>query len=104
MKEPLTVNGLLTELTKAPISQPMQGTIRNHIRESLRQYFIQLENTPPHNLYELVLGEVEAPLLEIVLQYVGQNQSEAARLLAMSRGTLRKKMQIYGLPFKKKKD
>lgn len=38
-----------------------------------------------------------AYLLEIVLQYVGQNQSEAARILALSRGTLRKKMKQCGL-------
>jgi Fis family transcriptional regulator, factor for inversion stimulation protein len=104
MKEPLTVNSLLNELTKPNTALPVSGMLRNHIRESLRQYFIHLENTPPNNLYDLVVGEMEAPLLEIVLQFVGHNQSEAARLLNMSRGTLRKKMQTYGLPFKRKRD
>lgn len=84
-------------------SQPESTTLRNAVRESLRQYFIRLENTPPTNLYELVLAEVEIPILEMVLKHTGQNQSQAARILAMSRGTLRKKMQQYGMLNKKEK-
>ena len=45
----------------------------------------------PRNIYEILVAEMEIPLLEIVLQYVGQNQSKAAQILAMSRGTLQKK-------------
>ena len=84
-------------------SQPESTPLRNTVRESLRQYFIRLENTPPTNLYELVLAEMEIPILEIVLKYTGQNQSQTARILAMSRGTLRKKMQQYGMLHKKEK-
>jgi Fis family transcriptional regulator, factor for inversion stimulation protein len=51
----------------------------------------------PQNFYELFLTEIETPLLEIVLQYTGKNQSIAAKLLNISRGTLRKKMKQYGL-------
>ncbi len=72
-------------------------SLRNSVRESLRQYFIRLEGQAPANLYELVLAEVEQPMLEMVLQYTGQNQSKAAKILGISRGTLRKKMAQYDL-------
>jgi Fis family transcriptional regulator, factor for inversion stimulation protein len=49
------------------------------------------------DLYELVLSEVEAPLLEAVLRHTNSNQSRASTLLGLNRGTLRKKMKQYGL-------
>ena len=101
----LTKNEASTVLTTEALpSQAASATLRDHVREFLRQYFIRLQEAPPTNLYELILAEIEAPMLEIVLQYVGKNQSQAARLLTMSRGTLRKKMNQYGmLPNKRKK-
>ncbi len=99
----LTKNEASAVLVEAPPSQSTSTTLRNQVREFLRQYLIQLQETSPTNLYELILAEVKAPMLEIVLQYANQNQSHAARLLAMSRGTLRKKMQLYGMLKNKRK-
>lgn len=80
-------------------SQPniSNQSLRNSVREALRQYFIKLEGQPPVNLFEMVLAEFEQPTLEMVLQYFGQNQSKAAKALGISRGTLRKKMAQYDL-------
>lgn len=72
-------------------------SLGNSVRESLRQYFIRLEGQTPANLYEMVLAEVEQPMFEMVLQYMGQNQSKASKALGISRGTLRKKMAKYNL-------
>lgn len=72
-------------------------SLRNSVRESLRQYFIRLEGQAPAELYALVMAEVEQPMIEMVLQYTGQNQSKAAKILGLSRGTLRKKMAQYDL-------
>ncbi|MEK6731884.1 MAG: DNA-binding transcriptional regulator Fis [Pseudomonadota bacterium] len=80
----------------APITQAQQP-LRNSVRDSLNHYFGQLGDTIINNLYEMVLAEVEAPLLELVIQYTKGNQSKAAILLGLSRGTLRKKLKIYGL-------
>jgi Fis family transcriptional regulator len=33
----------------------------------------------------------------VVMKYVEGNQSEAAEMLGISRGTLRKKLKLYGL-------
>ncbi len=72
-------------------------TLGESVRHSLRQYFAQLDGQTPANLYGLVLAEIEKPLLEMVLQLTNGNQSKAAIILGISRGTLRKKMAIYGL-------
>lgn len=72
-------------------------TLGESVRQSLKNYFAKLDGQTPANLYDLVLAEVEKPLLEMVLQITAQNQSKTAKLLGLSRGTLRKKMAIYDL-------
>ncbi len=47
------------------------------------------------NLYELVLEEVEGPLFRTVMEMTRYNQSRAARVLGVSRGTLRTKLKHY---------
>lgn len=47
------------------------------------------------NLYELVIDEVEAPLFRTVMEMTRYNQSKAARVLGLSRGTLRTKLKRY---------
>lgn len=71
--------------------------LRASVTQAIEKYFLQLGQQDIHNLYELVLAEVEDPLLRSVLKYTAGNQSKAARLLGLSRGTLRKKLQQYDL-------
>lgn len=71
------------------------GTLREAVRATVKEYFLRLDGATPQNFYELFLAEVESPLLEMVLQYSGKNQSTAVKLLNISRGTLRKKMKLY---------
>lgn len=63
--------------------------------EALRNYFSHLNGCKPGELYQLVLGEVEKPLFNAVLNYTNGNQSEAAEILGINRGTLRKKLKSY---------
>lgn len=80
------------------IHQLSSNTIlRDRVRATLKEYFIKLEGANPVNFYALFLSEIEIPLLETVLQYTKNNQSAAAEILKLGRGTLRKKMQQYGL-------
>jgi len=74
-----------------------QGTLRDEVHRSLTRYFQQLEGQPVNNLYDMVINEVEAPLLEAVMQYTDNNQSKASIMLGLNRGTLRKKLKQYGL-------
>ena len=68
--------------------------------EALGSYFASLNGHRPGDLYQLVIGEVEKPLFRAVLNYTGGNQSEAAEILGINRGTLRKKLRTYNLPAK----
>lgn len=65
--------------------------------EALRDYFANLNGHRPGDLYQLVLGEVEKPLFKAVMSYTNGNQSEAATILGINRGTLRKKLKSYHL-------
>ena len=71
--------------------------LREHVYETLRIYFHNLGGQAPSNLYDLVQREVEPPLLEIVMQFTRGNQTKAAAILGLNRGTLRKKLRLYGL-------
>ena len=78
----------------APISQQ---TIRDCVEYSMKNYFRHLDGHDVTDLYQMVIAEVEAPLLAVVLEHTNDNQSRAAELLGLNRGTLRKKMKEYGL-------
>jgi len=67
------------------------------IRTALTQYLNDLDGENPGNIYDLVMQQVEAPLLELILQHVEGNQSKAAECLGINRGTLRKKLKTYDL-------
>jgi Fis family transcriptional regulator, factor for inversion stimulation protein len=67
------------------------------VEQVLRDYFTVLAGEHPCDFYEVVMGEVERPLLTCVMHYVDHNQSRAAQVLGLSRGTLRKKLKQHGL-------
>ncbi len=71
--------------------------LRKHTEEALHRYFTSLNGDQPGQLYDLVLGEVEEPLFKAVMDYTRGNQSQAAGILGINRGTLRKKLKIYSL-------
>ena len=71
--------------------------LSNLTDECLTTYFENLNGHKPGDLYQLVIGEVEKPLFRAVLAYTKGNQSEAAEILGINRGTLRKKLKDYKL-------
>lgn len=74
-----------------------ESTLRSQVERSLQRYFKQLDNEPATDLHRLVMSEVEAPLLEAVMRYTGNNQSKASVMLGLNRGTLRTKLKLYGM-------
>ena len=82
-----------------PATQPAgRGVpLRSMTEQALDSYFTSLNGHKPGRLYDLVLREVEEPLFRTVLEYAEGNQSRAAGILGINRGTLRKKLRTYGL-------
>lgn len=72
-------------------------TLRDSVDVALKNYLAQLDGAPVTEVYQLVLSEVEAPLLEQVMKYTRNNQTKASTMLGLNRGTLRKKLKQYGL-------
>ncbi|OPX54977.1 Fis family transcriptional regulator, factor for inversion stimulation protein [Oceanospirillum multiglobuliferum] len=101
----MTENNLINNLaTASPHSDVADGvsttkpeTLRHSVEVALNNYFTHLEGQPVTDLYQMVLSEIEAPLLEAVMRHTGDNQSQASEMLGLNRGTLRKKLKQYGL-------
>ena len=70
--------------------------LKDEVRKAMNRYFNQLDqkNTPIY-VYNLVLKEVEPPLLNSVMKFCNNNQSKAARILGIIRTTLRTKLKKY---------
>ncbi|MFT5139087.1 MAG: Fis family transcriptional regulator [Lysobacterales bacterium] len=71
--------------------------LREHVQETIRLYLEDMGNTEPEHVYRKLLSEIEPPLIEEVLHYAGGNQSRTARILGMTRNTLRSKMRRYSI-------
>ena len=67
------------------------------VESALNSYFDALDGENSCGLFDLVMAEVERPMLVSVMRHVGDNQSRAAAVLGLSRGTLRKKLLRHGL-------
>jgi len=78
-------------------SNRSQTALRDSVKQTMDTYLKQLDGHSAGQLYQMFLQEVETPLLETVMAYVRGNQSKAAELLGINRGTLRKKLKMYGL-------
>ncbi|HHZ87614.1 MAG TPA: DNA-binding transcriptional regulator Fis [Chromatiaceae bacterium] len=66
--------------------------LRDCVRQSIETYFETLSGQSASGLYQMVLAEVEKPLIETVMNHTAGNQTHAADILGLSRGTLRKKL------------
>ena len=74
-----------------------QHTLRECVEVAMESYFKQLEGQEVVDLYELVISEVEAPLMEAVMEYTRGNQTKASVAMGLNRGTLRKKLKKYNM-------
>lgn len=76
---------------------PKNDSIVQCIESSLRQYFTDLDGEMPCGVYDMVIGQVELPLLRCVMDVCGGNQTRAAQILGLNRNTLRKKLAQHHL-------
>lgn len=71
--------------------------VQQAVRAALEALWETLEGDQPNNLYDLVISQIERPLLETAMLRCGQNQSRAAECLGINRSTLRKKLRQHQL-------
>ena len=71
--------------------------IEDCVRETLTQYFKDLNGAEPHSLHDMVIHTVEKPLLDVVMRQAEGNQSKAAEWLGINRNTLRRKLLDHKL-------
>ena len=67
------------------------------INGALSTYFANLDGETPAAIYDMVIKSVERPMIEVILQQAGGNQTLAAEMLGINRNTLRKKLVDYKL-------
>jgi len=71
--------------------------LKDSAGEAIEHFLKTLDGETCSDLYDMVLQQVEAPLFKAVLEYTQHNQSHAATMLGLNRGTLRKKLRQHGL-------
>ena len=92
------------ERFKATVGEPAAGPqvtqsppLREAVTRTVRDYLEQLDGQLSTDVYQMVLAEIEAPLLEEIMAYTRNNQTKASLMLGLNRGTLRKKLKQYDL-------
>ena len=70
-----------------------QNELADMVRRALERYFRDMDGERPTGIYEMVLKNVEKPMIETVLGKAQGNLTLAAAMLGIDRNTLRKKMQ-----------
>ena len=72
-------------------------TLKQAVKDTLCNYFTNIGAEQPVDFYNILLEEIERPLLEVLINYTHYNQVKMAQILGISRGTLRKKLKQYGM-------
>jgi Fis family transcriptional regulator len=72
-------------------------SIADCIAKNLERYFHDLEGEKPSAVYEMVLSQMERPMLQVVMAQANGNQTAAADILGINRNTLRRMLSKYEL-------
>ena len=91
------VSSMVNEASDSANTTEKISQLSHAVKHSIRRYLYELDGAKPNNMYELVLQQIEQPLFEAILEHTKGNQSRAAEMLGLNRGTLRKKLRSYNL-------
>lgn len=101
--DPILTTTDFPQLCKGSATASNRGdSLETLIANKLRISLGQMEVNELDNLYDMVLHQMERPLLTLVLETTRWNQVRAAEILGINRNTLRKKIQTLGIIQKKK--
>ena len=89
----------LATLVETPAANEHQPSLSTVVEQRLAIYFDeQVNGALPEDFYNHVLRGVERPLLQLTLAASRGNQGRAAKMLGINRNTLRKKIEVLGVP------
>lgn len=71
--------------------------LKQCVVDELESYFATLDGQEPHDVYKLVMGEVEEVLVRYIMEHYNENQCRVADVLGINRGTLRKRLKDYNI-------
>ena len=83
--------------SKKTVPLPLPLPLAMYVKQTVEHYLSQLSGHDAVGLHAMVISEVEKPLLEAALEHSGYNQTKTAKALGLSRSTLRKKLDQYGI-------
>ena len=63
----------------------------------VRAYIAELRGHQPENLYQIIMPQLERPLIRVAMEEAGWRQSRAAKMLGIHRNTLRVRLKALGL-------
>lgn len=72
-------------------------SLKYQVGLALRRYFKELDGNEATNVFEMVIKEVEKPMLEEVMKFCNGNKSQASKILGINRVTLRTKLKQYNI-------
>lgn len=83
-------------LSSPPLQDWQHLPLTELIRGRLQTFVTQFAGKQDLKLYPMVMGEVEQALITLTMEFTQGNQLQAARILGMSRNTLRSKLPARG--------
>jgi Fis family transcriptional regulator len=88
---------------KPAIEADLPTPLRKNVQDAIRRYLDDMGHSQPESLYRILMAQVEPPLIEEVLRFTQGNQSRTAKILGMTRNTLRTKLNRYDIPIRDEK-
>ena len=88
------MNVIETQAPTQSLKQEGQG-LQDLVYSLVTRFLAENKTKSISDLYDMILSEVEPPLLQAVMEKRRGNQLQAAKMLGISRGTIRKKLQRY---------
>jgi two-component system nitrogen regulation response regulator GlnG len=83
----------VTSMPSQSVQESLEDLALSQLRPVVKQYVRQ----EGQELMDLVMPQVERPLLHLLLEETRWNQQRAARILGINRNTLRKRIENLGL-------
>ncbi|MFA5959109.1 MAG: helix-turn-helix domain-containing protein [Tatlockia sp.] len=89
------MNVIETQPTAQSIATAQDHGLQDLVYSLVTRFLADNKGKSIDDLYDMILSEVEPPLLQAVMEKRRGNQLQAAKMLGISRGTIRKKLQRY---------